>query len=70
MEERVRMFRKRGFEVVQGGVWLGGGEFQFWENEAAGTYFETIDIKEGFEWPEPDEVFPAETCKSDENVNG
>lgn len=65
MEERVRGFRERGFECVQSGKWMVGGEneFAFFENRdgggGLGTCFETIKFEEGWGWPEPDEWFPA-----------
>ena len=59
MEERVKMFRERGMEPVQEGCWMGGGSFAFWRVEGARTWVETIEIEEGFEWPEPEEWFPA-----------
>ena len=60
MEERVRLFRERGFECVQGGKWRGDNEFIFFESEETGTCFETITFEEGWEYPEPDEWFPVE----------
>lgn len=57
-------FAERGFECVQSGKWMVGGvsEFAFFEKgrEGLGTCFETIGFEEGWEYPEPDEWFPAE----------
>ena len=75
MEERVRAFKERGFECVQSGKWMVGGEneFAFFENREGGvglgTCFETIQFEEGWDWPEPDEWFPAkEEEKKDEGM--
>ena len=58
-EERIKGFKEKGFEMVQGGNW-GGNRFAFFETEATtGTCFETYHFPEGFEFPEPDEIFPA-----------
>ena len=59
MAERVRLFRERGMEVAQGGSWRGENHFAFWESAETGTCFETIQFEEGWDYPEPDEWFPA-----------
>ena len=33
MAEKVAGFRERGWEMVQSGLWRGGGEFMFFENK-------------------------------------
>ena len=59
MKERMKIFRERGLEPVQEGCWMGGGRFAFWWCEGARTWVETIEIEEDFDWPEPEEWFPA-----------
>lgn len=61
MEERVRAFAERGYEMVQGGSWIGESRFAFFESaeQEMGTFFETIAFPDGWEYPEPDEWFPA-----------
>lgn len=61
MEQRVKGFRERGWECTQSGTWEVGGvnRFAFFEREGAETCFETIAFEEGWDWPEPEEWFPA-----------
>ena len=51
-------FKKRGFELAQGGSWMGDNHFGLFESEETGTCFETTEFADGWEWPEPDEWFP------------
>lgn len=61
MEERVKGFKERGWNCTQSGTWKVGGmnSFAFFERDGAETCFETIVFEEGWDWPEPDEWFPA-----------
>lgn len=56
------MFEERGYEMVQGGCWIGDSRFAFFESKGqeTGTCFETIAFAEGWEYPVPDEWFPVE----------
>ncbi|PSN66091.1 hypothetical protein BS50DRAFT_635257 [Corynespora cassiicola Philippines] len=59
-EDRVRQFEQRGFEMSQGGSWMGKNQFAFFETEAAtGTCFETYEFPEDWVDPEPEEWFPG-----------
>lgn len=62
MEERVQEFKKRGFELAQGGSWMGDNHFGFFESEETGTCFETIEFASDWEYPEPDEWFPPQAA--------
>lgn len=62
MQERVKGFRERGFEMVQSGKWEEGSVFMFFEGREEGMrgmWVETIGFGEG-EWPEAEEVWPLE----------
>ncbi|KAI4120891.1 MAG: hypothetical protein LQ338_006698 [Usnochroma carphineum] len=60
MAERIAKFREYGLDMVQGGLWKGDIEFAFFESKDAGTFFETITFPEGWDYPEPEEWFPAD----------
>lgn len=62
MGERVQEFKKRGFELAQGGSWMGDNHFGFFESEETGTCFETIEFAGDWEYPEPDEWFPPQAA--------
>ena len=72
MKERVKIFAERGLELAQGGSWRGDNHFAFFESEETGTCFETIEFAGNWEYPEPDEWFPAEagetTARGSENT--
>lgn len=59
-------FEKRGFNVAQGGDFCNENKFAFFESEETGTCFETIAFADGYEYPDPDEWFPAEAAGSGE----
>ncbi len=62
--QRAQGFKDRGFELSQGGSWLGRNHFAFFETEEkTGTCFETIAWDEGWVLPEPEEWYPAEAGK-------
>jgi methylmalonyl-CoA/ethylmalonyl-CoA epimerase len=59
-EERVAAFVSRGFSCSQAGRFMDRNAFAFFATESATTTtFETYLIPDGFEWPEPEEWFPA-----------
>lgn len=59
-DERIAELEGRGFKMVQGGKWKGQNAFAFFgTTEATGTIFETYQFPEDWEYPEPDEWFPA-----------
>jgi methylmalonyl-CoA/ethylmalonyl-CoA epimerase len=59
-DERLAEFAGRGFGAVQSGTWADQNRFSFFDTEAATTTcFETYHFPEGFEYPEPDEWYPA-----------
>lgn len=64
MEDRVRMFKERGFEVVMSGVWKGKRgecEFIFFDTEGkVGTVVETIGFSDNWEEPDEIEIYPAQ----------
>lgn len=65
MEERVRGFAERGYEMVQSGTWGDGNTFMFFEGPKGvkGMWFETIEFGEG-EWPEVEQWFPEKEEKA------
>ena len=59
-EERLAEFRRRGFELAQSGSWEGKCHFAFFETEAAmTTCLETYAFQGDWEYPEPEEWYPA-----------
>ena len=57
--ERVAEFAANGFEYVQSWLWEGGGAFAIFESpETRGVWFEMIEIRIGWEWPERQGWFP------------
>lgn len=60
-EERLAEFERRGFKLVQSGSWMGRNHFAFFETEGATTTtFETYSFPDDWEYPEPEEIFPAD----------
>lgn len=60
LERRIAAFAERGFPLTQSGRWLDQNAFAFFGTEgAASAVFETYVFPEGFEYPEPEEWFPA-----------
>lgn len=58
--DRLAEFEGRGFPLVQSGRFMDANAFAFFDTEAStGTTFETYSIPHDFEWPEPEEWFPA-----------
>jgi hypothetical protein len=59
-EKRIALFADRGFASTQSGRWINQNAFAFFDTEeATTTVFETYFFPEGFEYPEPEEWFPA-----------
>ena len=59
-EERLARFAGQGFALAQSGVWRSANRFAFFDTEAATTTtFETYSFPEDWEYPEPEEWFPA-----------
>jgi methylmalonyl-CoA/ethylmalonyl-CoA epimerase len=59
-DERVREFERRGFEMIQSGIWLGRVPWAYFGTEdATTTTFEVFQIPDGFVLPEPEEWYPA-----------
>lgn len=60
LERRIAAFAERGFPLAQSGRWLDQNAFAFFGTEGAtSAVFETYVFPEGFEYPEPEEWFPA-----------
>ncbi len=59
-EERIAELGSRGFKLIQSGKWMGRNAFAFFEtNDATGTIFETYYFPPDWEYPEPEEWYPA-----------
>lgn len=59
-DQRLAAFAERGFGPVQSGRWMDQNAFCFFDTEAATTTcFETYHFPEGFEYPDPEEWYPA-----------
>ena len=59
-EERLARFGERGFGVTQSGRWLDQNRFSFFDTEeATTTCFETYHFPDDFQFPEPQEWYPA-----------
>jgi methylmalonyl-CoA/ethylmalonyl-CoA epimerase len=59
-EERVAEFERRGFAMIQSGLWQGIVPYAYFDTEAAtGTAFELFIIPEGVTMPAPEEWYPA-----------
>ena len=65
-EHRIKAFADRGMSVALQGRWNKDCRFAFFEDEDTGTTFETIAFEEGYDYPEPDEWFPAKEGESTE----
>ena len=61
-QQRLADFEKRGFQLAQSGSWMGENHFAFFETEdATTTCFETYEFPDDWEFPPPDEVYPADS---------
>jgi methylmalonyl-CoA/ethylmalonyl-CoA epimerase len=59
--ERLHEFESRGFRLIQSGKWIDKNAFAFFATEdATTTIFETYFFPPDFEYPEPEEWFPAQ----------
>jgi methylmalonyl-CoA/ethylmalonyl-CoA epimerase len=59
-DDRVRLFREHGYEIVQSGVWEGQVPFAYFSTEGdVATTIETALFPEGFTMPEPEEWLPS-----------
>jgi len=59
-DERVAAFAGRGFGPIQSGRWVDQNRFCFFDTEAATTTcFETYHFPDNFEYPDPEEWYPA-----------
>jgi hypothetical protein len=59
-EQRIATFATRGFSPTQSGKWMDQNSFSFFDTEAATTTcFETYHFPDYFEFPEPEEWYPA-----------
>jgi methylmalonyl-CoA/ethylmalonyl-CoA epimerase len=57
-EGRVLEFRKRGFEMIQSGIWLGEVRYGYFEaDDSRGITIESLLIPDGFVMPEPEEWY-------------
>ena len=57
---RITEYAERGFPLTQSGKWMDQNAFAFFGTEGAtSAVFETYVFPEGFEYPEPEEWFPA-----------
>jgi methylmalonyl-CoA/ethylmalonyl-CoA epimerase len=64
-EQRMVEFERRGFHLVQSGSWMGTNSFAFFETEdATTTCFETYIFPNDWQYPEPDEWYPAPIAKN------
>nr|WP_294169623.1 VOC family protein [uncultured Sphingomonas sp.] len=58
--DRISEFERRGFQLSQGGSWMGLNHFAFFETEAATTTcLETYEFPPDWSYPEPDAWYPA-----------
>lgn len=58
---RIREFESRGFRLVQSGKWMDQNAFAFFEKvNGTGVVYETYFFPPDFEYPEPEEWFPAQ----------
>ena len=68
-EERLKEFEKRGFSLIQSGKWVDQNAFAFFGTEdATTTIFETYYFPPDFDYPEPEEWFPAPPPESKESA--
>lgn len=59
-DDRVRLFREHGYEIVQSGVWEGQVPFAYFSTDGdVATTIETALFPEGFAMPEPEEWLPS-----------
>ncbi len=59
-EERIAELESRGFKLIQSGKWMGRNAFAFFEtDDATGAIFETYYFPPDWEYPEPEEWYPA-----------
>ena len=58
-DEQCAVFEKRGLKNVQAGKWTTVRYAYFGTEELVGTTMEIFDFPEGFEFPEPEEWYPA-----------
>lgn len=59
-DERLAEFKRRGFALAQSGSWEGKCHFAFFDTESAtATCLETYAFDGSWEYPEPDEWYPA-----------
>lgn len=59
-ETRIQEFESRGFHLVQSGKWMDQNAFAFFTTEnKTGSVFETYFFPPGFEYPQPEEWYPA-----------
>ena len=70
LEQRIAAFAERGFPLTQSGGWLDQNAFEnafafFGTEEATSAVFETYVFPEEFEYPEPEEWFPAPPPKEE-----
>jgi methylmalonyl-CoA/ethylmalonyl-CoA epimerase len=58
--ERIRGFEARGYKMIQSGLWLGKLPYHYFGTEGdTTTIFEIFQPPDGFEFPEPEEWYPA-----------
>ncbi|MFZ5974908.1 MAG: VOC family protein [Bacillota bacterium] len=50
--------KSKGYKVLQAGTWTGFTYTYYPTQEELGVIVETYDVPEGWEWPEPDAVYP------------
>ena len=59
-EDRVRLFKEHGYDMVQSGVWEGQVAYAYFATEAdMATTIETAVFPEGFTMPEPEQWLPS-----------
>jgi methylmalonyl-CoA/ethylmalonyl-CoA epimerase len=59
-DKRIASFTERGFSPTQSGRWVDQNQFCFFDTEpATTTCFETYHFPDDFEYPEPEEWYPA-----------
>lgn len=60
LEDRIAEMKRRGFRPVQSGKWMRENAFVFFDtDDATTTCFETYAFPEGWDYPEPEEWYPA-----------
>ena len=64
-QDRIRSFEARGYKMIQSGLWLGQVPYHYFDTEGdTTTTFEIFQAPDGYEFPEPEEWYPAPPPKA------